>query len=235
MADVCMDLVRMYDRDRYIATLFAPDELRPHLFALYGFGVEVARISTLVSEPMIGEIRLQWWNDTLAAIAEKQSVDHPVAQAFSVTVHKFGLPVEHLQNIVGAWRNDLYADQFPSVSALEGFVAETEAALMQFAAIILDRSLAAGASGLVGPAGTAFGLARILARGDAKFIPPGESVESLRHLALLRLAEARREPLPKTLLPAVLPAALTELYLKGRPSALRCQWTLWRAARWGKV
>jgi 15-cis-phytoene synthase len=235
MADVCMDLVRMHDRDRYIATLFAPDGKRPHLFALYAFGVEVARIPLLVSEPMIGEIRLQWWFDTLAAIEAKQVVDHPVAQIFAGVVHEFGLPIEHLRNFVEAWRNDLYADQFPSVFALESFVAETEAAMMQFAAIILDRSAATEASALIGPAGTAFGLARVLARGDAKFVPPGETIECVRALARKRLAEARAEKLPAVLLPAVLPASLTDLNLKGSPSALRSQWTMWRAARRGKI
>jgi 15-cis-phytoene synthase len=233
MADPCEELVRTFDRDRYIATLFAPDDLRPHLFALYAFGVEIARIPTLVSEPQIGEIRLQWWLDTLVAIEAKQAVDHPVAQAFAVVVQQFGLPIEHLENFIEAWRNDLYADPFPSVFSLESFVAETDAAMMQFAAIILDRAVAAKASALVGPAGTAFGLARLLARPglNPKFIPPGESVESLKVLARKRLQEARNEAMPAVLMPAVLPASLTELYLRGTPSALRSQWVMWRAAR----
>jgi 15-cis-phytoene synthase len=235
MAETCAEIVRLHDRDRYIATLFAPDDKREDLFALYAFAVEVARIPTVVSEPMIGEIRLQWWLDTLTAIEAKQVVDHPVALAFAVVVHRYNLPVEHLENFVEAWRNDLYADQFPNAFALESFVAETEAALMQFAAIILDREAAKLASAVVGPAGTAFGLARVLARGEAKFNPPGETVESVAELVRKRLQEARRETVPQSLLPAVLPAALTEVYLRGAPSALRSQWTLWRAARRGKI
>ena len=235
MAETCAEIVRLHDRDRYIATLFAPDEKRDDLFALYAFAVEVARIPAVVSEPMIGEIRLQWWLDTLTVIEAKQSVDHPVAQAFANVVQRYGLPIEHLENFVEAWRNDLYADQFPSLFALESFVAETEAALMQFAAIVLDREAAKLASAVVGPAGTAYGLARLLARGDAKFIPPGESVESVAELVRKRLEEARRETVPRSLLPAVLPAALTEVYLKRRPSALRSQWVLWRAARRGRI
>jgi 15-cis-phytoene synthase len=235
MAETCADIVRLHDRDRYIATLFAPDEKREDLFALYAFAVEVARIPSLVSEPMIGEIRLQWWLDTLIAIGSKQAVDHPVAQAFAEVVQRHGLPIEHLENFVEAWRNDLYADQFPSVFALESFVAETEAAMMQFAAIVLDREAAKLASEVVGPAGTAFGLAKILARGEAKFIPPGETIVSVAELARKRLQEARRATVPRSLLPAVLPAALTEFYLKSRPSALRSQWALWRAARRGRI
>jgi 15-cis-phytoene synthase len=235
MAETCADLVRLHDRNLYIATLFAPDDKREHLFALYAFAVEIARIPMLVSEPQIGEIRLQWWADTIDAIASGHAVDHPVAQAFAEVVRLHELPSEHIKNLIEARRNDLYADQFPSLFSLESYIAETDVAVMQFAAIILDREAAKHASALVGPAGTAFGLARVLSRGEPKFVPPGETVETLQDLACKRLAEARRETAPKSLMPAVLPAALTELYLKGRTSALREQWALWRSARRGKV
>ena len=226
-------MVREADRDRYLATLFAPDDKQPDLFALYAFDAEIARIPKLVSEPHIGEIRLQWWLDTLDAIEKGHDPDHPVALAFAAVIRKHALPIEHLENLVEARRNDLYADQFPSVFALENYVAETEAAVMQFAAIILDRPAAASANVLMGSAGTAFGLARLMARPEinARFIPVGETLESTRALALKRLIEARQEALPEVLLSAILPAALTELYLKGEPSTLRRQWCLWRASR----
>ena len=115
----CAALVREADKDRYLASLFAPDGRRPYLQALYAFNAELARIRETVSEPMLGEIRLQWWHDTLSAIEAKQTVDHPVAQAFSVVVQQFGLPLEHFENFIEAWRNDLYADQFP-LTALRG-------------------------------------------------------------------------------------------------------------------
>ena len=235
MADACMELVRQWDRDRYLATLFAPDDKRSHLFALYAFDAEVARISTMVTEPQIGEIRLQWWIDTLEAIEKGHSVDHPVAQRFATTMKAFALPAEHLGNLLEARRSEYYADQFPNLFSLESYIAETESALMQFAAIILDRPAAAQAAASVGPAGSAFGLARLFARPrlESKYIPDGESLESLRALSRKRLAEARQNPVPKCLLPAVLPATLTESYLDGTPSALKRQWKIWRAARSG--
>jgi hypothetical protein len=88
---------------------------------------------------------------------------------------------------------------------------------------------------VVGPAGTAFGLSRLLARGDAKFVPPGETVENVKALARKRVAEARAAKVPTVLLPAVLPASLTELYLRGVPSALRSQLVMWWAAWRGKI
>ncbi len=61
----CEALVREGDPDRYLATLFAPAAARPHLFALYAFSLTVARVREAASNPMAGEIRLQWWRDAL--------------------------------------------------------------------------------------------------------------------------------------------------------------------------
>ena len=55
-----MALVREHDRDRYFATLFAPESARADLFALYAFNLELARVRDLVSDPLPGEVRLQW-------------------------------------------------------------------------------------------------------------------------------------------------------------------------------
>ena len=233
MAEDLRNLVREADRDRYLAVLFAPSEKQRHLFALYAFDAEITRIPNLVSEPQVGEIRLQWWLDTLEAIEKGHSVDHPVAQAFAETIREFALPTEHIGDLIEARRDDLYANQYPSVFALEAYIAETEVAVMQFAAIILDRVEAAKSADLTGPAGTAFGLARLLARPNlpSKFVPPGESVESLKALARKRLEEARMVEIPVVLVPAVLPAVLAETYLAGKTSALRRQWLMWRAAR----
>ncbi len=237
MSEALRQLARAGERDRYLASLYAPDDKRPQLWALYAFAAEISRIPHLVSEPQIGEIRLQWWVDTLDAIGRGEAVDHPVAQALGAVVHEAGLPVEHLQGLVLARQHDLYADQFLSREELETYVAETEAALMQFAAMVLDKSAAARDAALIGLAGSAYGLARLLARPglQVKFVPAGETIESLRGLAHLRLHQAREARFSDNVLPAVLPAALTEQYLSGRMGPLGAQWTLWRAARKKKI
>ncbi len=237
MVEPCMELVRQWDKDRYLSALFAPDDKRVHLFALYAFDAEISRIHTLVSEPQIGEIRLQWWLDTLEAIEQGQTVDHPIAQQFSETVKRFSLPTEHLGNVIEARRSELYADRFPNLFSLESYIAETEVAVMQCAAIVLDRNSAAQSSSITGAAGAAFGLARLLARPalHSKFIPSTETVESLQALARKRFMEAKAAAVPPSIFPAILPATLTEHYLTGSTSPLRKQWRLWRAARSGRL
>ncbi|MGD9769012.1 MAG: squalene/phytoene synthase family protein, partial [Pseudolabrys sp.] len=64
-ADYCADLVRHADRARYLSALYAPEPARGHLYALYAFDAEIAKIGDIVHEPMAGEIRLQWWRDVI--------------------------------------------------------------------------------------------------------------------------------------------------------------------------
>jgi phytoene synthase len=81
----CARTVRELDRDRYIADLFAPEPARRHLFALHAFSAEVARIRDTVTDPVLGEIRLQWWRDALLT----GSGGHPVASALVETIRTF--------------------------------------------------------------------------------------------------------------------------------------------------
>jgi phytoene synthase len=54
----CETLVRAADKDRYLAGLFAPAAARRHLYALYAFASEIARVREAAREPLPGEIRL---------------------------------------------------------------------------------------------------------------------------------------------------------------------------------
>src|SRR5438477_4561684 len=68
MPDYCETLVRKHDYDRYISALFAPQRVRAHLFALYAFNYEIARIRETVRNPVAGQLRLQWWRDAVDEI-----------------------------------------------------------------------------------------------------------------------------------------------------------------------
>jgi len=65
-AAFCADLARSHDFPRYASTLFVSTEQRRALLALYAFNVEICRVRDQVSQPLPGEIRLQWWTDLLA-------------------------------------------------------------------------------------------------------------------------------------------------------------------------
>src|SRR5271167_2004664 len=60
-------LVRRHDRDRFQTVLFAPVARRETLFALYAFNYEIARVRESVTQPLLGQIRLEWWRESIAA------------------------------------------------------------------------------------------------------------------------------------------------------------------------
>src|SRR3977135_3916679 len=106
--DHCEALVRTADKDRFLATLFAPARCRRALFALYAFNIEVARVRELAREPMPGEIRLQWWRDVFSAPGGGEFRAHPVAPALTDTVVRYRLPLSVFKDLIEARSFDLY-------------------------------------------------------------------------------------------------------------------------------
>lgn len=242
MTDAIQELVAKGDKDRYLSCLYAPETARPHLLALYAFNIEIARIRDTVSEPQLGLVRQQWWLDSIEAIYAGITPEHPVAIALGTAIAFAGLPKEPLRNLIVAREFDLYNDAMPSLHDLEGYLGETSSSLMQMAALILGK----GAADVAGLAGVAFGIAGVLRSARKSYLPKDmvqsfgevETVKQLCSHGRRRLAEARALKITAEVLPAVLPASLTELYLARveRGGALdvsqfRRQITLWRAAR----
>lgn len=158
-ADHCLDLVRRFDTDRYLAALFAPEAARPALLALAAFGIEIARVRESVREVLPGEIRLQWWRDTLE---HRQPSGHPVADALLEAIARYSLPVPALIGVIDAHTFDLYDDAMPDLNELEGYAGETAGALIQLGAIVLAGGRDPGTGTLAGHAGAALTLCRVV-------------------------------------------------------------------------
>jgi phytoene synthase len=240
--EYCREVLRRHDRDRYLASLFAPDDVRPHLWGLYAFSIEIARIRDVVSQPPPGELRLNWWTEVIETIYAGATIDHPVAQTLARACQAGQLPKQAFIDLIDARRFDLYGDPMPSLGDLEGYLGETSSAIVQLAAMILDRANAHKAAVAAGFAGVAYGLVGILrslpfhrARGQC-FVPKdvlarhglepshalsgaqdhrmSETLSELRRLAVRRLGEARslRHQISSAALPAFLPLTLIEAY-----------------------
>ncbi len=151
------------DRDIWLATLFAPSEARRHIHALYAFSREIARIPEIVSQPTLGEIRIQWWIEALEGARAGEAASHPVGAAVLDTIARFRLPVAPLVALAEARRFDLYADPMPSLNDLEGYCGETVSALFRLASIIAAGGEDPGGAEAAGHAGVALGVARIIA------------------------------------------------------------------------
>lgn len=236
--------VRLLDKDRWLAGLFVPAARRPHVYALYAFSAEIARVRDVVSDPLPGEVRLQWWRDLIEGTAHGEANANPLAAALLDTVERFALPRAALVRLIEARIFDLYDDPMPSVNDLEGYAGDTSSALLQLAAIVLAGGDDPGTAEAAGHAGVAYALTGLLrafpfhaARGQV-FLPDdllgrhgvaraavlfGETSPGLI-AALAETTALARDHLERTrglirriapaTRPAFLPVALVEPYLK---------------------
>ncbi len=157
-----LDLVRAADRDRYLAALYAPEDKRQDLLALYAFNAEIAGIRDRVSQALPGEIRLQWWRDLIDVRDPSASAGHPVADALLQAIDRGNLPVQTFQNYLDARIFDLYDDPMPTRGDLEGYCGETASAIIQVSALVLDRSAAQQSPDAAGHAGCALAICGLL-------------------------------------------------------------------------
>lgn len=229
----CDALLRRDDKDRWLACLFLPGTLRPHVMALYAFSDEIASVRQRAREPILGEIRFQWWRDVLHG--ERGADDAPVAGALLDTIARFSLPPEKLVSLIDARLFDLYDAPMPSVAALEAYAEATAGQLFRLAALILDP--AAEVAEAARHAGIAYAVTGLL-RGLPWQVAAGQTyvprelyagadlradraardaaLAKLRALARRHLAALAADPAARTGLAAAafLPAALCEAYLR---------------------
>jgi hypothetical protein len=98
-----LDMVREADRDRFLAALFAPEPARSGLLALLAFDHELARTRTVTREPMLAEIRLQWWREAAAeAVGAGKPRAQPVVESLSETVRRHDLTLDGLLALIDA-------------------------------------------------------------------------------------------------------------------------------------
>jgi 15-cis-phytoene synthase len=154
----CEALVRSADRDRYLSALFAPAEHRAALYALYAFHVELARIPDVVTEPLAGEVRLQWWSEAVYEQRPEEMRGHPVATALSEVIEQYRLPRRLFDDLIEARRAHFGRELFGSVDELERYARSTSSSLMELAA----RLMGAASFDYAGPAGISMGIVSLL-------------------------------------------------------------------------
>ncbi len=226
-------LVRHHDRDRFQTALFAPARHREALFALYAFNFEIARVRESVREPMLGQIRLQWWREAIATAYEGGAPrHHDVAEAITEAIRSRSLSRAHFDRLIETRERDLDDTPPATLAALEDYAEGTSARLVMLALETLEAATPAAlqAAHHVGIAYALAGLLRALPAHAAvgrSFIPADiaaqaglggadlrgspalrESVGTIAASASLHLAAARalRRGVPAAAVPALLPA-----------------------------
>src|SRR5580704_9863926 len=195
-------LVRQHDRDRFQTALFAPDKDREPLFALYAFNYEIARVREGVREPMLGQIRLQWWREAIdAAYAGAPPRRHDIAEAVTAAIRQKGLSRAPFDRLIDTRERDLDDAPFATLAALEDYAEGTSAALIALALEALDAATPAAreAARHVGIAYALAGLLRAMpvhASTGRSFMPEDIATEAgldPRDYSALRTTAALRQ------------------------------------------
>ena len=239
MADSWDDLVRRVDPDRYLSSLFTPHALRAELNVLYAFNHEVAKTAETVSQPIAGQIRLQWWRDRIAELYRGVAVEHPVVEALGAIISARNLPREIFDELIDAREYDLEEAPFPTLESLEDYADATSGNVMRLAARILgagetldacarDLGIAYAIAGLCRALPFHAARRRLMLPAD-RLAASGISIEDvfagkagqrlrpvLEDLAAQARSHlaARRDHILWSYVPALLPAAVVPLYLR---------------------
>lgn len=220
------------DRDRFESALFAPEEDRERLFALYAFNLELARAPWATNEPQLAAMRLRWWRDVIAAAYEQAAPRaHEVAEPLHELIQHTSLPRRWFEEMVDARLHDIEVAPFAEWSGLEAYLDATAGNLMRLAARILAPEARKEMDDVAGALGVSHGAARLLTATPALAaagrtllpLPPearlrlfeGESSQGLRRAANrlaaigrahLWQARSERRAAPKRATPALLAA-----------------------------
>ena len=95
----------------------------PPAFALYAFDHEITRVRHVVSEPIAGMVRFQWWRDALDAIAAGRPPAHPVVAALLARWPQFAPLRPRLHAAIDARELELTGEPPADLAALEGRLA----------------------------------------------------------------------------------------------------------------
>ncbi|NBZ87511.1 squalene/phytoene synthase family protein [Stagnihabitans tardus] len=190
------DLVQRGDPDRFAATLAMPAALRERLWVLWAFNLEVARAPWVSTNPLIAEMRLQFWADVVEeATPRAHEVAGPLHEVMTATPAL--RPV--LAKLIAARRLDIAREPFAD-SAFDAYLEDTAAGLLWAAALSCEAPPEAETA--FRALGWAMGLANFLralpelqARGWAALdMDPAalrlKAQEGLNHLAIARAQRA---------------------------------------------
>ncbi len=126
------------DPDRFAALMATRADLRARLWPLYAANLEIARAPWASAEPIVAEMRLQWWVDAFAALAEEgRAPAHELGAEFADLRAEAGL----LQALAEARRWECWREPFEDQAALVDYLEATSGGLYWAAA----RRIGAGA------------------------------------------------------------------------------------------
>lgn len=154
---VMRNALKKADPDRYRAALMSDNQGRKDLLILYAFHYELSKVPDVTSEPMLGQIRYEWWREAIDEIYSGREVRrHEISTPLSDMLKRTGVPRFWVDRLIDGRARDLDPQAFTDMDDAGSYARQTSGQLMQIGVKVLggtpdDRTLMAGqAWGLTG-------------------------------------------------------------------------------------
>lgn len=131
-ARYCADLLRKYDSPAYTLSHFVQPHALPAYMAVRAFNIEISRIPDIVSNTTIGQMRHQFWRDTVNKTFNENPPEEPVAVLLAAYMHDTGIRLNKawFQKIISAREQALTRPGFVNLSALETYAESTYSTIL---------------------------------------------------------------------------------------------------------
>lgn len=222
--DDCANVLRDHDPERFGICLLAPLQARAKLLTLYALNLELARAPLASNEPLIAEMRLQWWVERLEDVGAGKAQSHDLLMPL---VEAWGPRAAAFATLAEPRRRDTARTPHDGPESVAGYVRDTAVPLAQFAAEALDGPKAARPA--IAAQAEALGLVNWLAalpalQGMALGLrdPSPEALGRIADLAREKLAEARaqRRNVPRRVAPVLFAGAGVAGILDAAPKGI---------------
>lgn len=158
----CADMVYKDDHNRYLTTLFIDKDKRRSLLALYAFNIEISKVVEINKEPLVSQIKLQWWRDSLDDLKKGQIAKHPVIEELSTLLAHHQIDLDNLSLIIQARDTELIDKTPKTLNTLTEYCRQTAGTLNRLSLQIIKNDDRHSHSNHCEDLGTAWGLIGII-------------------------------------------------------------------------
>ena len=128
------ETLKQADPDRYRAALMADAQRRDDLLILYAFHYELSKVPDVTSEPMLGQIRYEWWREAIDEIYSGKEVRrHEIATPLTEILRRTDVPRFWVDRLIDGRARDLDPQPFADMADARAYARQTSGQLMQIA------------------------------------------------------------------------------------------------------
>ena len=112
----------------------ADAQRRDDLLILYAFHYELSKVPDVTSEPMLGQIRYEWWREAIDEIYSGKEVRrHEITTPLAELLRRTDVPRFWIDRLIDGRARDLDPQPFEDLGSAQSYARQTSGQLMQIA------------------------------------------------------------------------------------------------------